>query len=245
MLHYVSLRFTQKRIHQLLSTKTKSLEIAVELLPQNSTSKSPFYRSKIGVKRSKKVSKKPVVVATCWFSYFWCPGSDLNRYELFIRGILSPLRLPFRHLGRRMVPRDGLEPSTPWLKVKCSTTELTEDTWLGWLGSDQRMTESKSVALPLGYTPIKEWWAKMDLNHRTRRSWFTVSRVWPLRYSPTDFDTRWDCNGGCYRVRTCDPRLVRAMLSRWAKHPWGHPTKNVPNKYTIDLLPRQRRKKPV
>ena len=27
--------------------------------------------------------------------------------------------------------------------------------WLGWLGSDQRMTESKSVALPLGYTPIR------------------------------------------------------------------------------------------
>ncbi len=25
--------------------------------------------------------------------------------------------------------------------------------WLGWLDSDQRMTESKSVALPLGYTP--------------------------------------------------------------------------------------------
>jgi hypothetical protein len=88
MLHYVSLRFTQKRIHQLLSTKTKSLEIAVELLPQNSTSKSPFYRSKIGVKRSKKVSKKPVVVATCWFLHFWCPGPDLNRYGLFIRGIL-------------------------------------------------------------------------------------------------------------------------------------------------------------
>ena len=27
--------------------------------------------------------------------------------------------------------------------------------WLGWLGSNQRMTESKSVALPLGYTPIR------------------------------------------------------------------------------------------
>lgn len=26
--------------------------------------------------------------------------------------------------------------------------------WLGWLDSDQRMTESKSVALPLGYSPI-------------------------------------------------------------------------------------------
>jgi hypothetical protein len=26
--------------------------------------------------------------------------------------------------------------------------------WLGWLDLNQRMTESKSVALPLGYTPI-------------------------------------------------------------------------------------------
>lgn len=25
--------------------------------------------------------------------------------------------------------------------------------WLGWLDLNQRMTESKSVALPLGYTP--------------------------------------------------------------------------------------------
>lgn len=27
-------------------------------------------------------------------------------------------------------------------------------TWLGWLDLNQRMTESKSVALPLGYTPL-------------------------------------------------------------------------------------------
>ena len=57
-------------------------------------------------------------------------------------------------LGQQMVPRVRLELTTPWLKVKCSTTELTEE-WLGWLGSDQRIRESKSLALPLGYTPIK------------------------------------------------------------------------------------------
>jgi hypothetical protein len=27
--------------------------------------------------------------------------------------------------------------------------------WLGYLGSNQGMTESKSVALPLGYSPTK------------------------------------------------------------------------------------------
>ena len=26
-------------------------------------------------------------------------------------------------------------------------------TWLGWLGSDQRISDSESDALPLGYTP--------------------------------------------------------------------------------------------
>ena len=28
--------------------------------------------------------------------------------------------------------------------------------WQGWLDSNQRMRESKSLALPLGYTPIRE-----------------------------------------------------------------------------------------
>ena len=29
--------------------------------------------------------------------------------------------------------------------------------WLGWLDSNQRMMESKSIALPLGDTPIKKF----------------------------------------------------------------------------------------
>ena len=35
-----------------------------------------------------------------------------------------------------------------------STTELHPHIWLGRMDSNHRMTESKSVALPLGYTPI-------------------------------------------------------------------------------------------
>ena len=30
----------------------------------------------------------------------WCPRPDLNRHGLYIRGILSPLRLPISPLGR-------------------------------------------------------------------------------------------------------------------------------------------------
>ena len=37
------------------------------------------------------------------------------------------------------------------------------------MDSNQRVTESKSVALPLGYSPIKRWWKGVDSNHRTRR----------------------------------------------------------------------------
>ena len=36
--------------------------------------------------------------------------------------------------------------------------------WQGWLDSNQRMTESKSVALPLGYTPMKEGGEKGNRN---------------------------------------------------------------------------------
>lgn len=85
--------------------------------------------------------------------------------------ILSPVRLPFRHSSNhgflKMVSHKGIEPLTPSLKVKCSTAELMGHrkmivnhflkfyfNWLGWLGSNQRMIESKSIALPLGYSPI-------------------------------------------------------------------------------------------
>lgn len=36
-----------------------------------------------------------------------------------------------------------------------------DSVWLGWLDLNQRMTESKSVALPLGYTPIFYFYIKI------------------------------------------------------------------------------------
>ena len=36
----------------------------------------------------------------------WCPGRDSNPHDLH-RGILSPLRLPFRHPGRRIACLSG------------------------------------------------------------------------------------------------------------------------------------------
>ena len=53
-----------------------------------------------------------------------------------------------------MVKTSGLEPPTPCMSSRYSNQLSYAFVWLGWLDSDQRMTESKSVALPLGYTPI-------------------------------------------------------------------------------------------
>ena len=83
-------------------------------------------------------------------------GLEPSRY--CYHRILSPVRLPFRHFS--MVPHRRLELRTPSLKVKCSTTELVGRNWLGRLDSNQRVPESKSGALPLGYNPItggQEW----------------------------------------------------------------------------------------
>ena len=38
--------------------------------------------------------------------------------------------------------------------VPCPLMRKTHTTWQGWLDLNQRITESKSVALPLGYTPL-------------------------------------------------------------------------------------------
>jgi hypothetical protein len=69
-----------------------------------------------------------------------------------------------------MVSHTGLEPVTPWLKVRCSTNWANGSLqWLARLDSNQGMTESKSVALPLGYGPICSWWRGTDSNRRTLR----------------------------------------------------------------------------
>ena len=66
-----------------------------------------------------------------------------------------------------MVHLQGLEPWTHWLRVSCSTNwakgtfivhKEWSCVWQGWQDLNLRMTESKSVALPLGDTPIYLLW---------------------------------------------------------------------------------------
>ena len=39
-------------------------------------------------------------------------------------------------------------------KGEANDTKSATTTWQGWLDSNQRVRESKSLALPLGYTPV-------------------------------------------------------------------------------------------
>ena len=47
--------------------------------------------------------------------------------------------------------------------------------WQGLMDSNHRMTESESVALPLGEAPIKFWQELMESNHRLQ--------IWSLLFS--------------------------------------------------------------
>ena len=68
--------------------------------------------------------------------------------------VLQTCALPLGYAALIMERKTRFELATPTLARWCSTTELLPHfKWLGYLDSNQGMTESKSVALPLGYTP--------------------------------------------------------------------------------------------
>jgi hypothetical protein len=76
------------------------------------------------------------------------------RFELGIK-VLQTSALPLGYGAKPSLERKtGFEPATLALARRYSTTELFPQKWLGYLDSNQGMTESKSVALPLGYNPI-------------------------------------------------------------------------------------------
>ena len=54
-------------------------------------------------------------------------------------------------------------------------TKSATTIWQGWLDSNQRMRESKSLALPLGYTPV--WGLKSEGPEPTLRP-FRLEVIW-------------------------------------------------------------------
>ena len=62
--------------------------------------------------------------------------------------------------------------------------------WLGWLDLNQRMRESKSRALPLGYTPTK----RCEAEGRSGRSSPQPSMGWVMGLEPTTPGTTIRCS---------------------------------------------------
>ena len=62
--------------------------------------------------------------------------------------------------------------------------------WLGWLDSNQRMRESKSRALPLGYTPMK----RMEARAGADAPALSHSMGWVMGLEPTTPGTTIRCS---------------------------------------------------
>ena len=172
-------------------------------------------------------------------------ADDGNRtHVVSLEGWSSTIELHPR-VVKEMVTRKGLEPSTHWLKVSCSTTWANGSHygWGTWIRT-REMPESKSGALPLGYTPIG-WWGGTDSNRRTRREliysqprlatslppqykYWEIRMVPAIGLEPTTYWLQISCsanwakpailhlnkNGGGWGTRTPDPLLVRQTLSQ-------------------------------
>ena len=138
-------------------------------------------------------------------------ASDENRTRVCsLEGCRSTIEL-----HAHMVTRRRLELLTHWLKVSCSTTWATESSvvnlgWGSWIRTSE-MTESKSVALPLGYAPItvpdswKKWWRRVVSNHRTQRE-----QIYSLPRLATSL--RLHTTGADYRNRTYNLLITNQLL---------------------------------
>lgn len=87
----------------------------------------------------------------CHFlSQFWCLRTESNRRRPDLQSSALPTELP------RQIWSTRLDSNQRYVgvAVRSHCPLVHECKWLGWLDSNQRMRESKSLALPLGDTPI-------------------------------------------------------------------------------------------
>ena len=99
--------------------------------------------------------------------------------------------------------------------------------WQGWLDSNQRMRESKSLALPLGYTPVSDQGKKNSRRAGAKLRPFRLKNMgWVMGFEPTTPGTTIRCSnqlsythhivlredGTPEGTRTPDPLLRRQLL---------------------------------
>ena len=84
------------------------------------------------------------------FKRFWCLRTESNRRRAGLQPTALPTELP------RQIWSTRLDSNQRYVgvAVRSHCPLGHECKWLGWLDSNQRMRESKSLALPLGDTPI-------------------------------------------------------------------------------------------
>ena len=125
------------------------------------------------------------------------------------RGILSPLRLPFRHQGNQVVPRDGFEPSTPWLKVKCSTSWANGGSLAGVAGIGPAHERVKVSCLTAWLHPNKNggwrWiWTTEPEGADLQSAAFGHFAIHPLvMYRTSAFSRWWMLEGSNLRPPPC------------------------------------------
>ena len=136
----------------------------------------------------------------------------LKRFELLAHGLEGrcSIQLSYRHIWLNwMVSHTGIEPVTPWLKVKCSTDWANGS----YLWGDRRDLNPRQPVPQTGALPTElrsPYYTGAGNEVRTRDIQLGRLTLYQLSYSRKIY------NGRCSRIWTYDPLLPRQVRYRAA-----------------------------
>ena len=115
------------------------------------------------------------------------PKRKTRKERVFLFGDPAGTRTPDLRLKRALLYQLSYWVICKWA-VNFHSPEFKG--WQGWLDSNQRMRESKSLALPLGYTPV----SKKQEKGRSRCSGPLLRMGWEMGLEPTTLGTTIRCS---------------------------------------------------